>query len=206
MLDRSWRRAWEQAGGMPDAALHDRLLAAWREPQRHYHTLQHLDECIALLAPALDLAEHPGEVELALWFHDAVYDVTRGDNEQRSADWARQAALAAGLSAEAARRLHALVMATRHDALPSTRDAQLLVDVDLAILGAPPVRFDEYERQVRAEYAWVPETVFRQKRREVLAGMLARPRLYATQRFHDALEMSARANLVRSIAQLSAPA
>jgi predicted metal-dependent HD superfamily phosphohydrolase len=165
-----------------------------------------VDECIALLAPALDLAEHPGEVELALWFHDAVYDVTRGDNEQRSADWARQAALAGGVSTEAAQRLHALVMATRHDALPSTRDAQLLVDVDLAILGAPRARFDDYERQVRAEYAWVPEPVFRQKRREVLAGMLARPQLYATQRFHAALEASARANLARSIAQLAAPA
>jgi len=201
-LERSWRRAWQGAGGAADAGLFDELVAAWREPQRHYHTLQHLGECIAQLEPALDLAQHPGEVELALWFHDAVYDVTRGDNEQRSADRLAHAAQAAGTTAAAVRRLHALVMATRHDALPATRDEQLLVDVDLSILGAPAARFDEYERQVRAEYAWVPDPLFRAKRRAVLEGLLARPQLFATERFRTALEAPARRNLERSIAQL----
>ena len=201
-LERSWRRAWQGTGGTPAAGLFDELVAAWSEPQRHYHTLQHLGECIAQLEPALDLAQHPGEVELALWFHDDVYDVTGGGNEQRSADWATQAAQAAGATAAASRRLHALVMATRHDALPATRDEQLLVDVDLSILAAPPARFDEYERQVRAEYAWVPEPVFRAKRRAVLQGLLARPQLFSTERFRTALETPARRNLERSIAQL----
>jgi predicted metal-dependent HD superfamily phosphohydrolase len=200
---RSWRRAWQGAGGAPDAELFERLFAAWSEPQRHYHTLQHLGECIAELEPALALAEHAGEVELALWFHDAVYDVARHDNEQRSAEWLRDAARSAGIVPPAVERLHALVMATRHDALPATRDAMLLVDVDLSILGAPPARFDEYERQVRAEYAWVPEPVFRERRKAVLEGLLARPRLYATERFHTRLEDAARANLRRSISQLS---
>jgi len=203
VLEGSWRRAWRYLGaGSADAALLQRLLEAWREPQRRYHTLQHLAECIAAFAPARDLAHEPGEVELALWFHDAVYDVRRHDNEARSADWARDALVAAGVRADAAERVHGLVMATRHAAPAGTPDAMLLVDVDLSILGAPAARFAQYEAQVRDEYAWVDEATFRQRRREVLTGFLARPTIYATDPFRTRLEAAARANLERSIRQL----
>ena len=84
---RSWQRAWASLGLSAPEGLMQRLMDAWAEPQRHYHSLQHLRECLALLEPALDLAQHPGEVELALWFHDAVYDPQGKDNESRSADW-----------------------------------------------------------------------------------------------------------------------
>ena len=203
VLEGSWRRAWRDLGaGSADAALLQRLLEAWREPQRRYHTLQHLAECIAAFAPARDLALEPGEVELALWFHDAVYDVRRHDNEARSADWARDALVAAGVRADAAERVHGLVTATGHAAPAGTPDTMLLVDVDLSILGAPAARFAQYEAQVRDEYAWVDEASFRQRRREVLTGFLARPTIYATDPFRIRLEAAARANLERSIRQL----
>jgi predicted metal-dependent HD superfamily phosphohydrolase len=64
-----------------------------------------------------------------------------------------------------------------------SNDAAVLCDADLAILGAEPERFDHYDRQIREEYAWVPEPVYRQKRGEVLAGFLERPRIYRTRPF-----------------------
>lgn len=103
---------------------------------------------------------------------------------------------------ESAERIRALVMVTRHDALPATADEQLLVDVDLSILGASPKRFDEYERQVQAEYAWVPGWLFQCKRRAILEGFLARPFIFNTPHFRIALEAQARENLRRSIARL----
>jgi predicted metal-dependent HD superfamily phosphohydrolase len=93
-------------------------------------------------------------------------------------------------------------LATKHNAEPTSRDAALLVDVDLAILGAAPERFDEYERQVREEYSWVPGFLFRRKRREILEGFLARPHVYSTDHFLACYEAAARANLVRSIERL----
>jgi predicted metal-dependent HD superfamily phosphohydrolase len=98
--------------------------------------------------------------------------------------------------------VHDLVMATRHDARPATPDAALVVDIDLAILGAEAERFDEYEVQVRQEYAWVPGPLFRRKRRAILEGLLARPGIYATAWFHPRFEARARANLRRSLARL----
>lgn len=88
-----------------------------------------------------------------------------------------------------------LIMTTRHDATPSDADEQLLVDIDLAILGATPERFAEYDAQVRAEYAWVPGFVYRMKRRSVLKAFLARPRLYGTDHFRARYEAQARRNL-----------
>ena len=164
-----------------------RLLQAWAEPQRHYHTTQHLRECLALLEPELHSAQHPGEVELALWFHDAVYDPKGKDNEARSADWACQALAQAGADEAMLQRVRVLIMATCHDAESVDPDARLLVDIDLAILGAEPARFAEYDAQVRAEYRW-----------EVLAGFLARPAIYGTERFRERLEGRARENLRRS--------
>jgi predicted metal-dependent HD superfamily phosphohydrolase len=199
----AWAHAWRALGGCrTDAALLDRLIACYGEPHRQYHSMQHLDECFQRFAELRDLAEHPAEIEIALWFHDAIYEVKSHDNEQRSAQWAREAALSAGAANDAADRIHALVMATRHQALPQTSDEQILVDVDLSILGADADRFDEYERQVRAEYAWVPGFVFRRKRREILGEFLARPRIYGTARFAASLETRARDNLRRSIALL----
>jgi predicted metal-dependent HD superfamily phosphohydrolase len=202
-LERSWRRAWAGIGARGDGlVLRDALLAAWSEPQRHYHTLRHLLDSLELVEPVLASAQHPAELELALWFHDAVYALRAGDNEARSADWAAEALRGAGVDPAAVVRVVALVLATRHDALPASDDERLLVDVDLAILGADPERFDEYEAEVRQEYAWVPRPLFRRKRREILQGFLARDAIYSTATFRSRFEAPARANLARSISRL----
>ncbi|MGJ3700631.1 HD domain-containing protein [Variovorax sp. AFSI2.2] len=197
----NWNAAWRALGvASADEALCIELQRRYSEPQRHYHTLQHLGECLTWFEREQALAERPGEVALALWFHDAIYDVHAHDNEARSAEWARSALLASGVQAESTERVHALVMATRHDAVPEGRDAELLIDIDLSILGAERERFDEYERQVHAEYAFVPDAVRLPRRRAILQRFLAREAIYATPRMHALLEARARANLARSIA------
>ena len=202
----SWQRLWGELGAATvNGGLMNQLVAAYSERQRHYHTLQHLRECLAHFDAAAALARRPAEVELALWFHDAVYQPQAADNEERSAQWARDSVLAAGCGEDVAQRVHDLVMATKqHTAAPGDADAALLLDVDLAILGALPTRFDEYERQIRAEYAHVEPQAWRARRARVLGGFLQRPRLYLTDVFHDTLAARARANLQRSVAALSA--
>ena len=92
---------------------------------------------------------------------------------------------------QAGERVRALILATKHDAQPTGSDAQLLVDIDLAILGAAPERFDEYERQVQVEYSWVPEEAFRKARVGILEQFLERPAIYSTDAFASRLESSA---------------
>jgi predicted metal-dependent HD superfamily phosphohydrolase len=201
-LREQWMATWRGLGALAPAGVYEDLIARYTEPHRHYHTARHLEECFAELANVRAEAERPAEVELALWFHDAIYEPKRHDNEERSAEWARRVAVDAGLDASVADRVAALVMATRHNALPDGADARVLVDVDLAILGAAEERFDEYERGVRQEYAWVPAIVFRRERRKLLERILARPRIFQTRHLSETREQRARDNLARSLRQL----
>jgi predicted metal-dependent HD superfamily phosphohydrolase len=200
-----WQSTWKGLG-IEDVEANDPLyrdvVRRYSEPHRRYHSLQHLDECFVRLDEAAGLAERIHEVELALWFHDVVYDPRSRDNEGQSAAIAR-AAIGSKLPVAVTDRVQRLILATKHDDAPATPDAALLVDIDLWILAAPAERFDEYERQVREEYAWVPEFLFRPERRRILESFLRRPAIYSTERFHACCEAQARANLDRSILSLA---
>lgn len=202
-LETAWHDTWSALGLPIPGGVLPALLARWAEPHRRYHTPQHLRECLALFAAHRALAERPGEVAVALWFHDAIYDTARHDNEAASAAWARRVLRDAGAAGEVLERVDALILATRHSRVPATPDERLLVDIDLAILGAEPARFDEYERQIRDEYGFVPEDVFRDKRAEILRGFLARPALFTTAAMRERFEAPARANLAGAIARLA---
>jgi len=200
-----WVETWRELGVDDSPALrrlYGDVLDRYSEPHRHYHTSQHLAECFAKVQEIIALAEHPAEVNVGLWFHDAIYDTQRHDNEERSADWARSAARGLGASADSAERIHDLIMFTRHAAEPVGIDAQVLVDADLSILGAQPARFQEYEAQVRREYAWVPEAMFRSTRARILREFLDRPHLYCTAHFRERYEAQARGNLRDSLRHL----
>jgi len=200
-----WLEAWRELGVADSPKLnllYRDVLLRYSEPHRHYHTGQHLAECFEKVQDIISLAEHPAEVRVGLWFHDAIYDTRRHDNEQQSADWARSAARELGASAESAQRIHELIMFTRHSVAPVGVDAQVLVDADLSILGASPARFQEYEAQVRSEYAWVPDEMFRSTRAKILQELLGRPHLYCTAHFQERYEAQARRNLQQSLKHL----
>lgn len=190
-------------------ALRAELIAAYAAGDRHYHDLRHIEMLLALAeACAADIADREA-VEAAIWFHDAVYDTQREDNEARSAALA-EAQLAGMASDERIARITAMIRATAGHAMPDVADAAarqdcaLFLDMDLAILGSPEADFDAYEAAVRREYDWVTEPQWRQGRRAVLAAFLARPAIYATARFRASHEAVARRNLAGAIARLDA--
>lgn len=189
-INSALRKRWIAFGGVPD--VFEELRSRYSEPHRHYHTFEHIRECLQ----ELDAVGGSREIELALWFHDFVYDPKAKDNEERSAERAVQVARDLKLSEEQVREF---ILATHHSAPPAGEEARLVVDIDLSILGADPNRFDEYERQIREEYSWVPEPTFHGERARILISFLDRPSIYGTERFRKKLEKRARANLERSL-------
>ena len=190
-----WQSTWNKLGLRAPEALFDAVMQAYSEPHRHYHTLRHLEECFSRLEELRPEAVHLGEIELALWFHDAIYDTRRHDNEEKSAGWACSCLEQAGAPEEITRRVRSLILATQRHEAATDADANFLLDVDLSILAAPPERFREYERQIRDEYRHVPLPLFRQKRKEVLEGFLNRPRIFNTGAFFERYESQARSNI-----------
>lgn len=184
-------------------------MTAWSEPQRHYHDQRHLRECLALWARWREHSPRAGEVAIALWFHDAIYDPqapVSGSNELNSASWAARSLVRAGADSDTAQRVHDLVMATQHDApaaLGASLDAQLLVDIDLSILGSPAERFERYDQDVRKEYAWVPGFRYQEARAQVLQSFLDRPQLYHGEHAVALLEAQARINLAAALSRLA---
>jgi predicted metal-dependent HD superfamily phosphohydrolase len=180
------------------------LEAAYAEPHRRYHTRAHIEACLAELGKVEGLsAEDRRTLEYAIWWHDAVYDPHRSDNEERSADLARQdlgrLGVPDGQIDEAAR----LILLTKgHEVAPGDGIGALLVSIDLSILGAAEADYDAYADGVRFEYAFVPEEAFRAGRAAILERFLESPSLYPDPGFRSRLEAPARANLRREIARL----
>lgn len=199
-----WSALWRRLGAIGDAEpVFLDLEARYSEAGRAYHNLAHIAHCLDELRGYPERLAEIAAVEFALWFHDAVYDPRAKDNEERSAGLAREAAATAGLTAEFSNHMADLILATKHASTPDTEDAKLLVDLDLSILGQPEAVFNRYEREIRREYAWVPEEDFVRGRSRVLEAFASRLSIYSTPFFRAKYESAARANLTRSIIQLS---
>ncbi|GGS28682.1 hypothetical protein AB0E75_20855 [Streptomyces griseoviridis] len=192
------------AAGPDPAPYAGDLLARWREPQRRYHTVEHLTAVLDHIDVLEEHAADPDLVRLAAWFHDAVYLPERSENEERSARLAGRALPEAGVGAAATAEVARLVRLTvSHDPGPDDRNGQVLCDADLAILAAPPAAYAAYTAAVRQEYHFVPDDAFRAGRAAVLRRLLELPRLFRTPYGRRAWEATARYNLTGELEMLS---
>jgi predicted metal-dependent HD superfamily phosphohydrolase len=204
-LPEAWLRTAARVGARGDVAqVGAELLGRYAEEHRRYHDLAHLDD---VLRGVDDLAAHAADadaVRLAAWFHDAVYDPTAGDNEERSARLAEDALtrlrLADDLVAEVARLVR---LTATHAAAPGDRNAAVLCDADLAILAADPGRYARYAQAVRAEYAHVDDESFATGRSAVLRALLAKDPLFLTGDARSAWEAPARRNVTAELGALT---
>lgn len=164
---------------------------AYATPPRAYHTLEHVLEVARHWAT--QTWQQPRETFLAVLFHDAVYVVGRGDNEQRSAE----------LSGDNPRVRELILLTAKHGRLkPEDVDpeAAKFLDCDLAILGAAPEQFDRYQQQIAREYEPViGHEAYAKGRAQFLTALLARPRIFLSDGFHARLDAAARANLRRAL-------
>ncbi len=200
MLQRQWHDLL--SGWAVDPALTDRTFEEVREhysgPGRFYHTLDHVQNVLQTVESLGSYARNLNAVKLAAWLHDVIYDSRASDNEERSADCAVR--LCEKLSITEGRLVAALIRKTKtHDA-EGDADAQVLIDADLAILGAKEPAYRIYTEQIRHEYAWVPEQEYRTGRRQVLERFLTRPKIF---HFLIHLEAASRRNIAAEIAQLA---
>ncbi|WP_326581868.1 hypothetical protein OG889_24325 [Streptomyces sp. NBC_00481] len=188
----------------PPSPYADNLIERWSEPQRKYHTLDHLTAVLDRVEVLEDHAADPDLVRLAAWFHDAVYLPERSTNEERSARLAERALREAGVAEEKVAEVVRLVLLTvTHDPAGDDPNGQVLCDADLAILASAPDAYAAYAAAVRAEYGFVPDEAFRAGRAAVLRQLLDLPRLFRTPYGQREWEGRARENLRAELAGLT---
>lgn len=191
-LWQQWRSLFPQAPEDLVKQVFQEMIAAYSSPERHYHSIAHLVHILATiqsLQPDNKIA-----VQLAAWFHDVVYNSQAQDNEERSADLAEQALRSLQVEPETITIVRQLILCTKHHQA-NDRDSEILLDADLAILGAAPADYQNYAAAIRQEYAWVPDDQYRTGRTQVLENFLQRDRIFLTSQLFEQLEASARRNL-----------
>ncbi|RAY13315.1 metal-dependent phosphohydrolase [Actinomadura craniellae] len=187
---------WVALAGSDTRTLGASLVARYTEPHRRYHTARHLAAVLDLVDELAGHADDADAVRFAAWFHDAVYNPERGDNEERSARLAERMLTDTDLPAPTVAEVARLVRLTEsHAPGPGDRNGQVLCDADLAILAADPRSYAEYAAAVRAEYAFVPDELFERGRAQVLRALLDLPTLFHTPVGYDRYEHRARHNL-----------
>lgn len=214
-----FRELWQRLGA-DDVALDDTgrgIVAAYEGPGRAYHSRRHLEDVLEKLdwgrtalgasGDLKDIAQ--GErvrlfdtVELALWYHDVVYDPTQKDNEARSRDKFLADAARYNLRQDLRADIAKLIDITASHRKAATLSEKIMCDCDLAILGAPQEEFSKYDANIRKEYAHVPEATYQAARRHVLGGFLKDKSLFKTKAFQDRFDAQARANLSGAVKPL----
>lgn len=181
---------------------YETISTLYSHPPRAYHNLSHIAHCLETFDEVERLIEEKDCVEFALWMHDCVFIAERPDNESRSADAAGMVAALLGCDPAFVSRTRELIGVTRHDCTPERGDAALLSDIDLAILGAEPMQYEEYRLAIREEFSFAPDEMFRAGRGAFLERMLARRAVYSTQYFLRELEWNARNNMENELDKL----
>jgi predicted metal-dependent HD superfamily phosphohydrolase len=176
------------------------LIRRWQEPQRTYHTIEHLDMCLQLLEVHLESAKDPRFVEMALWYHDAVYDPKRTDNETKSAELALNDLEWIGEDSRWSKRVAAAILATATHQTGGDPDIGLILDIDLAILASDSAAYRQFELNIRHEYRHAHWVAFCNGRIRILNDFLARDRIYQSGLFD---ETRARHNLTRAVQVLT---
>ncbi|MGW0636596.1 HD domain-containing protein [Nocardia salmonicida] len=200
LLDR-----WIALAGVEAEQIGAGVVGRYSEPHRRYHTGTHLAVMLTAIDEFAGAATDIDAVRYAAFFHDAIYAVARADNEERSADLGRDILESLGAAPELVEEVVRLVVLTRgHKPQPGDANGAVLCDADLVVLGGTPEEYAAYTTAIRAEYAHVPDDLFRAGRASVLRNLADQPRLFRTDLAHDRYEATARANLTAELAELTA--
>lgn len=206
-LEMHWNRA-TQGIMMKNRWFHDKLVPLYSEPIRFYHTLVHLEEMLGYLECMNDLSQTKQDEQvliLTIFFHDAIYDATSATNEEDSAKLFEEfwnECSGQENDNEAKTRVIRYILATKqHTATEDDACAQLLLDIDMAVLGKQKEAYWKYAGLIRNEYDFVEHDVFCEKRAEVLKGFLEHD-IFGTPAMKNALEEQARENLKAEIESL----
>ncbi|WP_420644635.1 hypothetical protein [Candidatus Leptofilum sp.] len=202
-----WLVLTRDLGIEDDAAANvwERLAAAHGADGRFYHNLTHIEYTLDVAEQLREVAVDFTAVQLAIWFHDVVYDPRRSDNEAESAAFAERVLRPLGVPDEMLAKVRQLILATKtHETAVADLDVWVMLDADLAILSAPSEQYDAYAQAIRQEYSFVPDEAYGVGRTAVLQKFLARSPFYFTEQMQEWGDTAVAANLTRELTQLGA--
>lgn len=199
-----YRKNWEEtlASHKPDPKIishvFQELVKAYSSKKRYYHNLTHVADLLRLLGKNKKLIRNPEALTLAIWFHDAVYEPTASDNEEKSAALAARELKKLNIPAQQTKTVTDLILKTKnHTDIPDNtdQDTRFFLDFDLKILGTDRKKYEQYLQQIRQEYKIIPDLLYKPGRRKALKKFLETDHIYKTLEFRECYEQKARMNI-----------
>lgn len=184
---------------------HQNLTSLYTSQSRFYHTLNHIEALLKLSQEHQQLLGSSKTVDFAIWYHDAIYDASKSNNEEKSAQLARNNLTELGLVPDLIENCYNLIIATKTHQLTQdldSFDAQFLLDIDLSILASERGKYLEYTQEIRKEYKIYPDFLYKKGRKKVLKHFLEMEHIYKTELFQDLWESKAKENLSYEISLL----
>ena len=202
-FEQLWSRCTRNGSRQDAGALHGEVVAYYSEPHRRYHTPEHVEHCLDQFDEARDLMDSPDAVELAVWYHDVIYDVGASDNELMSARLFQERARGEFDDA-LIEQVYDLIMVTVHNQVePETPDQGYMVDIDLSSFGLPWDRFLRDSVAVREEFPHLSDAEFYPRQRHFLQSLLDREAFCYTDFFRGRHEERARSNISQYLEKLT---
>ncbi len=185
--------------------LFSELIEMYEQEGRYYHNLKHIERMLSFLERRVDRIEDWVSIQLAVWFHDCIYDIHDSKNEERSADFARKRLSDLGISEDLVEKVADLILLTKKHEITTkyfNYDTKIFLDSDLISLGGS---FEEYSKifeRIKKEYSEIPSEVFKNGRRIFLQSILSKPRIFYTDEMFVEFEQDARRNLEKELVNL----
>lgn len=194
-------KLWNRIGakGSPKEE-YAKLFSMYSEAGRFYHNFEHIKNCLTEFDSVRHLIPQPDLVELAIWYHDVIYNPKAKENEERSAQFAYDVCIHTKLTKEFGEKFKELILTTKHNTIPKEMESKFLVDIDLSTLGKPLKEFNKYSSDIRKEYSFSTEDIYRNGRKKILQAFLDKDSIYLTDFFRDKYELQARNNIASELA------
>ena len=199
-IEKKWDTLSNEVG--LEKNLFSQFLYWYTTPYRAYHNLIHINNCLDEFSEIKNFLSSKHEIELAIWFHDAIYDPYSKNNEKKSAELSYEILREQGLAESFIKKVSNYILATKHEKLFKDEDTKFLVDIDLSIFGKSKEKFDKYEKQIEQEYSRISLEQFNNGRAIIVKKFLDRTNIYQTDFFRERYEIKARKNLERSLSKL----
>lgn len=181
------------------------LTELYNSEDRFYHNLSHIEALLKLSEEHRHLLESQKSIDFVIWYHDAIYDASKSNNEEESAQLAKKDFAKLGLDANIIENCYDLIIATKTHQLSKdldSFDSQFLLDIDLSILASERDQYIEYTQQIRKEYTIYPDSIYKEGRKKVLMHFLEMEHIYKTDLFQNLWESKAKENLSYEISLL----
>lgn len=180
--------------------LFSNILQHYSEKDRHYHNLTHIQKMLDFSFLHADKIQDIETLQLAIFYHDIIYNSMSKNNETDSAALAVEQLSSTNFPKEKIRLVEQFIVSTqKHFLLIAHSDLDYFLDFDLAILGTERTVYEDYAEKIRKEYKWVPSFLYNKNRKKVLQHFLERESIYFTEIFRKQYEVIARENLAFEI-------